>query len=336
MKPPTIDIINFCNFSCGHCLVNKSAEHHHMDPHMFADLITQLRGLGYRYAGITGTGEISLHPELEAIFLTCVENNFNFEILTNGFLFKEKLFPLFQHPMIRKRVARVGFSLDSANQAVHDSNRKKGSFQRVVEATGLCRLLGIPFYIKTAVNNLNRNELKDIILFTSSLGASLQTFIFPQPTMRAMDEDIVPEPREIYKAFKEMVHWYNIFPRIKLEAFNPFNDLFMCNAFFKFGVDEEGNYLLCNNLCNVGLSNKNYKGKECIGKIGESSLKDLIVRHIHILPEILEWRLKRKEAIKNAPLSICNWCFHQFGKLDWLEKYPDSPWTQCLASTSTD
>ncbi len=335
MKPPTIDIINYCNFSCGHCLVNKSAEHRYMDRHMFAGLISELRELGFSYAGITGTGEISLHPQLEDIFLTCVENNFDFEILTNGYLFKEKLFPLFQNPMIRKRIYRVGFSLDSADQKVHDRNRKKGSFQNVIEAIGLCRLMKIPYYIKTAVSNLNKDELREIILFTSGLGAISQSFIFIQPVKEAIEKNIIPDPDEIYRIFNQLVGWCSIFPSLKIEAFNPFNDLFSCNGFYKFGIDEEGNYLFCNNLCNVGTSEETYKGKECIGKIGETPLKDLIIRHINFLPEVLEWRFKRKEAIKKTPLSLCNWCFYQFHKLEWLHEFPDSPWTQCLTSIST-
>jgi len=303
---------------------------------MFAGLINQLRELGFRYAGITGTGEISLHPQLEEIFFTCAENNFDFEILTNGYLFKEKLFPLFQNPMIRKRIARVGFSLDSANQEVHDSNRRKGSFQRVIEATGLCRLMGIPFYIKTAVTNLNKNELKEIVLFTSALDVSSQSFIFIQPTKRAMQKELLPDPDEIYQKFTKLVSWCNIFPRIKIEAFNPFNDLFSCNGFYKFGIDEEGNYFFCINLCNVGTKDENYKGRECMGNIDKTPLKDLIVKHINFLPEVLEWRFKRKDVIKNAPLSLCNWCFYQFNKLEWLREFPDSPWTRCLTSTSTD
>lgn len=164
MRPPTIDILNFCNFSCHHCLVNKSARPVYMEKELFSYLIQEVRSLGFRYAGVTGLGEIALHPQLEDIFLILAENNIDFEILTNGYLFKERIFPLLRHPLIRKRIQLVGFSLDSAKEEIHDGNRKAGSFRKVVEATGLCRLLGIPFYIKTAVNNLNKGELREIVL----------------------------------------------------------------------------------------------------------------------------------------------------------------------------
>ncbi|MEA1936117.1 MAG: radical SAM protein [Thermodesulfobacteriota bacterium] len=336
MRAPTIDIVNFCNFSCRHCLVEKSAKPEYIDKDLFSHLMRELRYLGFKYAGITGSGEISLHPQLEDIFLSLAENNIDFEILTNGYLFKEKIFPLIRNPLIRKRVQLIGFSLDSAREDIHDGNRKEGSFRRVVEAIGLCRLLGIPFYIKTAVTNLNKNELRDILLFTSGLGAVSQSFIFIQPTKRLIEEELIPDPDEIYQLFTQLTDWRRIYPRLKLEAFNTANDLFACNAFYKFGIDEEGNYLFCNNLSNVGTSAENYKGKECIGSIKEISLEDLIVRHLNYLPEVLKWRFERKDAIKKAPLSLCNWCFYQFGKLDWLKDYPDSPWTQCLTLTSMD
>jgi hypothetical protein len=80
----------------------------------------------------------------------------------------------------------------------------------------------------------------------------------------------------------------------------------------------------------VGTSPESYKGKECLGNIRDTSLTDLIVRHLNLLPDILEWRFKKREIIKRAPLSLCNWCFLQFGKLDWLKEYQESPWARYL------
>jgi len=301
-----------------------------MDKELFADLAGQLRSLGFRYAGITGSGEISLHPQIEDIFLNLAENNIDFEILTNGYLFKERIFPLIRNPQIRKRVNLVGFSLDSAIEEKHDRNRKEGSFRAIIQAIGMCRLLGIPCYIKTAVTNDNKEELRDILLFTSGLNVISQSFMFIQPTRRLIEDGLIPDPEDIYRLFTQLAGWLRIFPKLKIEAFNTMNDIFTCNAFFKFGVDEEGNFLFCNNLSNVGTSAESYKGKECLGNISEFPLTDLIVRHLNLLPEVMKWRFERKDIIKKAPLSLCNWCFYQFGKLDWLKEYPDSPWARYL------
>lgn len=330
MKAPTIDILNFCNFSCRHCLVAKPAKPVFMEKEMFSDLMRELRSLGFRYAGITGSGEISLHPQLEDIFMILAENTIDFEILTNGYLFKDRIFPLIRSPQIHKRIRLVGFSLDSAIEEKHDRNRKEGSFRRIIEAIGICRLLGIPCYIKTAVTNDNKDELRDILLFTSGLNVVSQSFLFIQPTRRLIEEKLIPDPEEIYRLFVQLAGWQPIFPRLKIEAFNTANDIFTCNAFFKFGVDEEGNYLFCNNLSNVGRSAGSYKGKECLGRIKEFPLTDLIVRHLNFLPDVLKWRFERKDLIKKTPLSLCNWCFFQFGKFDWLKEYPDSPWARYL------
>jgi MoaA/NifB/PqqE/SkfB family radical SAM enzyme len=330
MKAPTIDIVNFCNFTCRHCLVAKPEKPVFMDKDMFSDLMEELRDLGFRYAGITGSGEVSLHPQLEEIFLSLARNTIDFEILTNGYLFKEKILPLISSPFIRKRIRLIGFSLDSAEEEKHDRNRKDGSFRRVVEGIGICRLLDIPCYVKTAVTNDNKHELRDILLFTSGLNVVSQSFLFVQPTKYLIEEGLIPDPEEIYRLFMQLTEWQRIFPRLKIEAFNPTNDIFTCNAFFKFGLDEEGNFLFCNNLSNVGTSPESYKGKECLGNIRDTSLTDLIVRHLNLLPDILEWRFKKREIIKRAPLSLCNWCFLQFGKLDWLKEYQESPWARYL------
>ncbi|MBN2059578.1 MAG: radical SAM protein [Deltaproteobacteria bacterium] len=330
MKAPTIDIVNFCNFSCRHCLVEKASKPAYMEKGLFADLMKQIRSLGFRYAGITGSGEISLHPQLEDIFLSLAENTIDFEILTNGYLFKERIFPLIRMPLIHRRIRLVGLSLDSAVEEKHDRNRKEGSFRRIIEAIGICRLLGIPCYIKTAVTNDNKKELRDILLFTSGLNVISQSFIFIQPTRRLIEEGLIPDPEEIYRLFIQLTDWQPIFPKLKIEAFNPMNDIFTCNAFFKFGVDEEGNFLFCNNLSNVGTTPESYKGKECLGNIRDIPLTDLIVRHLNLIPDVLKWRFEKRDIIKKAPLSLCNWCFYQFGKLDWLKEYPESPWARYL------
>jgi MoaA/NifB/PqqE/SkfB family radical SAM enzyme len=330
MKAPTIEIVNYCNFTCRHCLVDKSAKPVYMEKIIFADLMRQLRNLGFRYAGITGSGEISLHPQLEDIFQIICENNIDFEILTNGYLFKERIFPLIRTPHIRKRIRMVGFSLDSAIEQIHDSNRTEGSFRRIIEAIGICRLLGIPCYIKTAVTNGNKDDLRDILLFTSGLNVVSQSFSFIQPTRQLMDQGLIPDPEDIYQLFMQLVEWQAIYPKLRIEAFNPSNDIFTCNAFFKFGVDEEGNFLFCNNLSNVGTTLDSYKGPECLGNIREYPLTDLIVRQMNLLSDVLKWRFERKDAIRKAPLSLCNWCFFQFGKLDWLKEYSNSPWARHL------
>ncbi len=311
------------------------AEPMYMDKDLFKELIGEVRRAGFRYAGITGLGEILLHPQLEDIFLLLAEHNIDFEILTNGYLFKERLLPILKSPLIRERINIIGFSLDSSEEEIHDKNRKEGSFRKIIEAIGYLRLLEIPFYIKTAVTNINKDRLKEILLFTSGLGASQQSFIFIQPTEKMIIEGILPEPEEIYRIFMKLCSWFNMFPKLKVEGFNPFNDLFSCNAFYKFGFDEQGNYLICNNLSNVGRG-RNYKGMECIGNIKEHSIEDLVIRHMKMLPGILRWRFKRKDMILKAPLSLCNWCYKQFGKLEWLKNYPDSGWARCLNVISTD
>ena len=148
-------------------------------------------------------------------------------------------------------------------------------------------------------------------------------------------ENLIPNPGELYRIFTRLISWRNIFPRLKIEAFNSTTDLFTCNAFYKFGVDEQGNYVICNNLCNLNTSGNIVKGQECLGSLREIDLKDLIIKHINLLHELLQWRFDRKKIIKSSSFSLCTWCFYQFDKLNWLQDYPDSPWTRCLNLTST-
>ncbi len=334
MRAPTIGLINYCNYSCKHCLVDKSVEPEYMEPALFEQIIRQMKYLGFQYAGITGSGEISLHPKLDEIFMILVEHNIDFEILNNGSNFKEKIFPLLKNPAVRKRIYKVGFSLDSSIEEVHDANRQNGSFKKILESIALCRLAGIPFYVKTALTNNNKNNIKDDLLYIAGMKPISQSFLFPQPSKRFIENEILPDPEEIYNICDQLILLKRIIPRLKVEGFNPNNNLFSCNAFYKFGIDEKGNYIICSNLSN--LVKQSY-GEEVIGNIKETELKELIIKHMNFIPKMLEWRFERKEEIKKAPLSLCTWCFYQFNKLEWLTKnYPESPWTKCLNLTSMD
>jgi len=336
MEAPTIKIINSCNFSCRHCLIAKPDEPAFLDRVLFEHIVNEMREIGFRYVAIAGGGEITLHPQLEDLFYTLTKYNLDFEILTNGYLFKERLFPLLKSPSIGKRVKAVGFSLDGAKEETHDFIRKEGSFRKIIEAMGICKLLGIPFYVKTVVTNLNKKELKELLFFTSGFGAFEHLVISPMPTKRMIEEGDIPDPDELRKIYSRLLYWKKkkIFPILELEAFE--NDLFACNGFRKFGVDEAGNYLFCANLSGVERHGDFSKGKECLGNFRDVGLQDLVIRHFKFLPEVLKWRLERKDVIGKSPFSLCYWCFFQFEKLNWMAECPDSPWSRGFQLKSTD
>ncbi|HBE04084.1 MAG TPA: hypothetical protein DC049_16655 [Spirochaetia bacterium] len=332
MIPPTIEIINWCNFDCRHCCVAKPGkqERVYINKKLFDRIAAELHAFGFSYTGITGAGEIGLHPELADLFTALARNSIHFEFLSNGSLFKEKIFPVIREPLIRKFLYRVGFSLDSSREEVHDYSRAKGSFRKIIEAIAMCKLSGIPFYIKTTVTNLNKDHLKDIVLLTSSLGAFSQSFIFPCPTKRLIDENLIPSPDETEKLFWQLKAWTKIFSILKLEAFSSDNKLFSCNAFNKFSIDAHGNYLICANLAHVRTYKKQKIGMEACGNFKHDSLDLMVKRHMRLLPEIVKWRLQRKDMIKSSTISLCDWCFYQFGKLEWIKEYKSSPWAKCF------
>ena len=327
MEAPTIKIINSCNFSCRHCLTAKPDKPVYLDKVLFEHIVSEMRKMGFKYVAVTGGGEMTLHPQLEDLFYVLVKYNMDFEILTNGYLFKERLLPLLKTPVVRKSIKAVGFSLDGAKQETHDYIREKGSFIKIVEAMGFCKLFEIPFYVKTVVTNVNKNELKELLLFTSGLRAFAHLVISPMPTRRMIEEGDIPDPVELRKIASRLLCWKRkgIFPILEIEAFD--NNLFACNGFRKFSVDEEGNYIFCGNLSNVETYESPAVTKERLGNLKDMKLKELVIKHFKFLPEVLKWRLERKEAIRNSSFSLCYWCFHQFEKLNWMEKCPDSPWS---------
>jgi MoaA/NifB/PqqE/SkfB family radical SAM enzyme len=330
MNSPTIEIAYGCNFSCGHCMVGKQNDHQFLDIDLFRSIILSLQRLGFCHIGMAASGEMLLHPDLEAMFEFLARRSMKTEVLTNGWLFKERLLPLLQRPRYRSVVTKIGFSLDGPNAAIHDENRGEGSFGRIVEAVGACLGLGIPAYFKSTIRRANFHAISDMILFSSSLQISQHRFITPMPVPRAMRENQFPSPADIQsmKTYLELMTRLTA-GKVFLEGWvgDQSSPLYLCNPFSCFSIDAEGYLLLCGVLAYIGDEDgKPLAGLERVADLQHTALEKAIQLHWRRLAEVMEWRLKARELILAGDFSICYWCYYQMGKLNWLKRYPESPW----------
>jgi MoaA/NifB/PqqE/SkfB family radical SAM enzyme len=311
-------------------MVGKQNGHRFLNIDVFRSIILSLQHLGFSHIGMAASGEMLLHPDLEAIFEFLARRSMKTEILTNGWLFQESLLPLLRHPRYRSVVTKIGFSLDGPNAEIHDENRREGSFGRIAEAVGACLGLGIPVYFKSTIRRANFHSIGDMILFSSSLQIDQHRFITPMPVPRAIRENQFPSPAEIQpvKTYLELMTRLTS-GRVFLEGWagDQSSPLYVCNPFSCFSIDAEGFLLLCGVLAYIGDEDgRPVAGLERVADLQQTSLEQAIQLHWRRLAEVLEWRIKARELITAGDFPICYWCYYQMGKLDWLKGYPESPW----------
>jgi len=330
----SIDVTNACNRDCFHCLRDKIEPRGFFPLELFEEILDQACDCGIKYVSLTG-GEPTLHPDWEKILTGLAERKLGFSIVSNGYKFKEKILAVLLEPRVRRHLEGLCFSLDGAFAKSHNALRGEGSFQEVVEAANLCRLKGIPFSIKTVVTKLNKQELTEIVLLSSSLGAKEQSFIALTPTPRAIEREIVLSPEETKKVYSFIAG--NLVPAIKIQinlegAWGIDSALFTCNAYQQaYSVDHLGNLVFCCNLSHVcNGNNPSVLGKEFLIDLRKRKLKEGIVQHQHLLTQFTKDRLNDTSKGSLLFKFPCWWCFEYFNKLKWKENYSYSPWVQEL------
>jgi MoaA/NifB/PqqE/SkfB family radical SAM enzyme len=326
-----IELTNACNRRCLHCIRNKVDAPEFLPLALAREVLSQAKKLGFQTISLTG-GEVALYPYLEEFLALVVEQGFMFTLVTNGHLFRNTLLPLLSVPRIREKVGVVCFSLDGATPETHDALRGRGSFREVWEAATLCQLKEIPFCLKSVVTNFNKEELSDLALLGTTLGAREQSFLHPFPSPRFVREKGIPSPEEL----QNTMGWINgtlskaFRMKISIEAFDPRATLLNCqNILDSISLDFKGNMILCCNLSHVSQEDGRATefGREWLGDLTEMPLQEGLIRHYHAVAELMEARVRDADKLNDLTSIPCYWCFKHFGKLEWLKDHPESPWS---------
>jgi MoaA/NifB/PqqE/SkfB family radical SAM enzyme len=334
MRNLALEPTNQCNRDCRHCFRNKA------DPPGFLPLktaetvLSQAEALGFRTVSLTG-GEVALYPYLGDLLRLIAARGFYFTLVTNGFRFQDSLLPLLLEPEVRERVTFVCFSLDGARAETHDALRGPKSFREVLEGMTLCRNHGLPLALKSAITTLNLGELTDLALLGARLGVSEHAFLYLLPTPRLIRENLIPTPEEM----EDTARWIEsnlagtVRTKITMEGYSVDGAILNCGHLVDvLNVDYQGNLIFCCALSHVSLGDgiPTSPGGELVADLNEVSLKDGIVRQFHKATEVMEARLQDGGKPGGVSQTPCHWCLKYFGKLDWLQDFPGSPWTAWL------
>jgi len=322
MNSLVIEITNHCNFSCKHCSRDKAGERIHMPLEMFQEVAEQAVSLGIRDICITG-GEVLLYPWLEEAIDIISYNDMGLSIVTNAYLFKERLLGILE----KNKNIDVCISLDGANESQHDFFRNKdGSFMAAIEALALCNQLGVDVSLKMAV----WSGVKDSILRMATLGLSYSSqvgLIILTPTPNLIREGLIPSPQEyedIINNIKRRI--MPALPGVDIEGIcDRSTPVPLCNPFYSgLNIDYKGDMVFCCNLSNV--TGKRKENSFYIGNIKDMDLDQAFVKHMRLCSKFITGMIEKPASIWERS---CFFCMARFGLMEWLKDL-ESPWRELL------
>lgn len=194
-KPVTAvwEITMGCNLRCGHCGSScASLMPDELSTVEALRLCDDLAELGMEWVSLTG-GEPTTRLDWDQIVQRLTSKGVKANLITNGWLMNEQLLD----KAITAGVNIIAVSIDGLEQT-HDMIRKKGSFQRIIQALDLMKERQIEPMVITTVNQKNLAELwrlKDVLISKGVRGWQVQIG-FPMGNLAANREWVL-EPSQV-------------------------------------------------------------------------------------------------------------------------------------------
>ena len=145
-----------CCFSCKYCgSSGGKARANELTTDECLDVARQLADLGCRRISLIG-GEVFMRQDWYTIVKTLTDLGIRVCIITNGFLFTDKII----QQLKTANIESVAVSLDGP-EAVHDKYRQAGSYRRAKQAVDTLSASGIPVTMITTLNRENAEHLEE-------------------------------------------------------------------------------------------------------------------------------------------------------------------------------
>jgi len=317
-----------CQLDCQHCLRDPAEKPKDLPLAILQKVLVEAKAV-YSAAQVALTGgEPLLHPEFEGILDAIVASDLRWHLVTNGKRFSRLLELMRQAPARRERLTAVNFSLDGADEAVHDTIRGKGSFREVMLGATLCTAHRIPFVLQMVVNAKNAHQIEAMGLLASHLGAMRVSFSMLQPTGTHLD-------RELYLSARA---WRNVQDRIERlgatiklpvqmpEGFYREQPFHVCEPFAsqQLHVDVEGRLNLC---CQHSGIPSDGPDDDMAFDLREMSLVEAHTRLLGIIHQAQADKLARiaQQKLTEWEHFPCNDCMKSFGKPYWTDEGAQGP-----------
>lgn len=311
-----------CNLRCPHCIRDDVETVHSLAPELVERVVREAVELfGKVVVSFTG-GEPTIHPEWDRIVGFLASAGVPYRFVTNGWHMKRLVPSLDRHPPYAVRL-----SLSGASEEIHDAERGRGSFRRVLLAVGLLTVRRIPAALSLVIDRRDRHQLGEAAALAESLGVNRLHFILPQPVPGSAARDSDLPPAEWFTVRREVEALARVPGRrtaIQLDYGGPSEgEERVCDTFLlrRVSVDARGRLGVCCQLSEYGLNDA-----DVVADLATTTLPDAwrqCEERIRALRDASRPRPHAPDAFDAFP---CMRCARATGKTAWLAEYPRSPW----------
>jgi MoaA/NifB/PqqE/SkfB family radical SAM enzyme len=325
------ELTSRCNLACRHCLRDSSREKKDLPLPLIRRALEQARRLGVSQVAFTG-GEPLLHPRLAEILRLTVKQGYQFSLVTNGHRLPEAI-PLLTRPALRAHLLRVAVSLDGPDAKSHDAIRGRGSFRKVMAALAAGHARALPLRLKFTVTGPSLERLEEMALLAAHLGLEGIEVAHMFPTPDNLRDGLALAPaqwRQVESRVQRLAGELKIMVGMCAGGYDP-NPFFLCGSLSmtELYIDCRGYLAFCCMLPALRGADPNRPEPDLIADLAE---QDLVTAHLRLVDRVAEFHRYRLRRLQQGELSElehfqCLACARYFGKLDWLEQFPHSPWS---------
>jgi len=319
-----------CNLRCPHCIRDDVTTVQSLPLELLGSILAQSRALfGSHSVSFTG-GEPLLHPEFGRVVDLLAAHAHPYRFVSNGWHLTRALRHFDRHAP-----SAVRLSLSGATADVHDAERGRGSFHRVLLASGVLTSRGIPTHLSLVIDARTRSQLRAAADLAESIGAHELHYILPQPVAASVmrDSDLALEQwgsvrREVDALAAEGREHVRI---VRDYGFPADGTERPCStkARTRLFVDAWGRLVSCCQLSDYGFNDA-----EVVTDLNVTPLAEALgAFHDHV-DRLIETSAPRSDALTEQ--FPCMRCARANGKLQWLRDHTRSPWAPLAASSADD
>ena len=322
-------VTEHCNLRCPHCIRDDVTTVRNLDPDLILRTVDQARVLfGDVAVSMTG-GEPTLHPEWERIIGSLHERGVTYRFVTNGWHMRRLMPALDRHPPTAVRI-----SLSGADEAVHDAERGRGSFRRVLMAVALLTSRQIPTSLGFVVDRRDRHQLRQAADLAEALGCVGLHFALAQPVPGSAARDSDLAPHEWYGARDEIFalarEGRRTFVGVDYGTPSIGPDELVCDTFEqrRAYVDARGRLSLCCQLSEYGENEA-----DVVADLNHTTLLEAWPRYTERLAALQCASQELRAGGGELDPFPCIRCARALGKMEWVRQYPGSPWHGAAGAT---
>jgi MoaA/NifB/PqqE/SkfB family radical SAM enzyme len=309
-----------CNLRCPHCIRDDVTSVAELDVELVLRVLDEARARFDRVtAGFTG-GEPMLHRRWDRLVDGLAERRVPYTFVSNGWHVRR-----FASLMDRYAPQAVRLSLSGADADVHDAERGRDSFRRVLLATAVLTSRRVPVSYSMIVDARSRHQLDDALRLSEQMGVMAIHYVLPQPVPASAERGSDLPPEEWWTVRRELARLAAGAgrTRVVVDYGAPFlGPAHACDsmALRRVYVDVHGRMSTCCQLSEYG-SNES----DVVADLHTTPFAAAMDEQARRVAELERIGAPRGADDPLAPFP-CMRCARATGKTAWLEAFPASPW----------